>query len=32
MTGVYAVFDQQLYRPPGGDANSGMHVFWPRRL
>ena len=25
--GVYAVFDQQLYRPPGGDANSGVLVF-----
>ena len=23
--GVYAVFDQQLYRPAGGDANSGVH-------
>ncbi len=25
--GVYAVWDQQLYRPPGGDANSGVLVF-----
>jgi porin len=25
--GVYAVFDQQLYRPPGGDANSGVLTF-----
>jgi porin len=25
--GVYAVFDQQLYRPSGGDANSGILVF-----
>lgn len=24
---VYAVFDQQLYRPPGGDANSGIAAF-----
>lgn len=24
---VYAVFDQQLYRPPGGDANSGISAF-----
>jgi porin len=25
--GVYAVIDQQLYRPPGGDANSGVLLF-----
>lgn len=25
--GVYAVLDQQLYRPPGGDANSGVLLF-----
>jgi porin len=25
--GVYAVVDQQLYRPKGGDANSGVLVF-----
>jgi porin len=25
--GVYAVWDQQLYRPPGGDANSGVLLF-----
>ena len=25
--GVYAVFDQQLYRPAGGDANSGIMLF-----
>ncbi len=25
--GVYAVLDQQLYRPAGGDANSGVMVF-----
>jgi porin len=25
--GVYAVIDQQLYRPPGGDANSGILLF-----
>ncbi len=25
--GIYAVFDQQLYRPAGGDANSGIGVF-----
>jgi porin len=25
--GVYAVLDQQLYRPPGGDANSGVLAF-----
>jgi len=25
--GVYAVFDQQLYRPAGGDANSGVMIF-----
>ncbi|OQW55964.1 MAG: hypothetical protein A4S14_11115 [Proteobacteria bacterium SG_bin9] len=24
---VYAIFDQQLYRPPGGDANSGISAF-----
>ncbi|MCW5702523.1 MAG: carbohydrate porin, partial [Bradyrhizobium sp.] len=23
----YAVFDQQLYRPPGGDVNSGVAMF-----
>ncbi len=25
--GLYAVLDQQLYRPPGGDAQSGISVF-----
>ena len=25
--GVYAVIDQQLYRPAGGDANSGISMF-----
>jgi porin len=25
--GIYGVIDQQLYRPPGGDANSGISVF-----
>jgi porin len=25
--GIYAVFDQQLYRPPGGDASSGILLF-----
>jgi porin len=25
--GIYAVLDQQLYRPPGGDANSGVLLF-----
>jgi porin len=25
--GVYAVIDQQLYRPPRGDANSGILLF-----
>ncbi len=25
--GVYAIMDQQLYRPPGGDALSGISVF-----
>lgn len=25
--GIYAVFDQQLYRPAGGDANSGISAF-----
>jgi porin len=25
--GVYAVFDQQLYRPPGADANTGILLF-----
>ncbi|MDP1582446.1 MAG: carbohydrate porin [Bradyrhizobium sp.] len=25
--GVYAVIDQQLYRPAGGDANSGILLF-----
>lgn len=25
--GIYAVIDQQLYRPPGGDANSGVLLF-----
>ncbi len=25
--GIYAVIDQQLYRPPGGDVNSGVAVF-----
>ncbi len=26
-SGIYGVIDQQLYRPPGGDANSGVGVF-----
>lgn len=26
-SGVYAVIDQQLYRPPGGDAESGITAF-----
>ena len=26
-TGIYAVIDQQLYRPPGGSAESGILVF-----
>ena len=26
-SGVYAVIDQQLYRPRGGDAESGISVF-----
>lgn len=26
-SGIYAVFDQQLYRPKGGDANSGVMIF-----
>jgi porin len=25
--GVYGVFEQQLYRPQGGDANSGVTAF-----
>ena len=25
--GVYAIIDQQIYRPPGGDALSGISVF-----
>jgi porin len=25
--GVYAVIDQQIWRPPGGDANSGVLLF-----
>jgi porin len=25
--GVYGVIDQQLYRPKGGDANSGISIF-----
>src|SRR5262249_24234892 len=25
--GVYGVIDQQLYRPPGGDGNSGISIF-----
>ena len=25
--GIYGVIDQQLYRPPGGDGNSGISVF-----
>jgi porin len=25
--GVYAVVDQQIWRPPGGDANSGVLLF-----
>jgi len=26
-SGVYAIIDQQLYRPPGGDPQSGISVF-----
>jgi porin len=26
-SGIYAVIDQQLYRPTGGDANSGIAIF-----
>ena len=26
-SGVYAVIDQQLYRPPGGDSQSGISIF-----
>jgi porin len=25
--GVYGIFEQQLYRPPGGDAESGISIF-----
>ena len=25
--GIYGVFDQQLYRPPGGAADSGISIF-----
>jgi len=25
--GIYGVLDQQLYRPPGGDAESGISIF-----
>jgi porin len=25
--GIYGVIDQQLYRPPGGDGNTGVSVF-----
>ena len=25
--GIYGVIDQQLYRPPGGDAESGISIF-----
>lgn len=25
--GIYGVIDQQLYRPPGGDANAGVLLF-----
>jgi porin len=25
--GIYGIIDQQLYRPPGGDATSGVSVF-----
>jgi porin len=25
--GIYGVIDQQLYRPPGGDGNSGISIF-----
>lgn len=25
--GIYGVIDQQLYRPPGGDADSGISIF-----
>jgi porin len=25
--GIYGVIDQQLYRPPGGDANTGISIF-----
>ena len=26
-SGIYGIFDQQIYRPAGGDANSGISVF-----
>ena len=26
-SGIYTVLDQQLYRPPGGDAHSGITMF-----
>ena len=26
-SGIYVVLDQQLYRPPGGDAQSGIGIF-----
>jgi porin len=26
-SGIYAIIDQQLYRPPGGDAQSGITVY-----
>ena len=25
--GIYGIFDQQIYRPAGGDANSGIGIF-----
>lgn len=26
-SGIYAIIDQQIYRPPGGDADKGVGVF-----
>ncbi len=26
-SGIYGIFDQQIYRPAGGDANSGISIF-----
>src|SRR5262245_66126456 len=25
--GIYGVIDQQIYRPPGGDGDSGISIF-----